>query len=68
MIRLFRKPKPRPLNTQECARELAKAGAKQRADATMRLIRERCVDLRRGPVIPITPRDENIAKVRRASH
>lgn len=71
MINPFRKPKPRALTTQEklasAASFLARHAAKARADARKWAIRRKCAELREGPVVRITPREANIAKIRKGT-
>lgn len=58
---------PRRLTEDEKAASAAKflAGyaARKRADAAARLIRDKCADLRRGPVVPIPPRETVVADI-----
>jgi hypothetical protein len=63
----FRKPKPALTETEKVASAaafLARHAAKRRDDAQTWAIRRKCAELRDGPVVPITPRDINIAPVR----
>lgn len=47
------------------AKFLADYAARKRAAAAMQLIRDKCAELRRGPVSPIRPRDIVVAGARR---